>query len=117
MDEALQGYLAALRNEVEAAGLSEGARQSILWGLGRLPALYAQFRLSSESRHGDEITRLVHGVLKGLVESRPPCPAAHRLAADIPERLRLLHEQAGLPGLALKTPRAPSPRSRKVGSR
>jgi hypothetical protein len=114
MDEALQSYLAAMGMAVREAALSADAQHTALWSLGQLPALYAKFCLTSESRYGDEISRLVQGMLKGLVESKPACPAAHSLAASIPDRLRLLHEQAGLPGLHLKAPAVPSRRFRKV---
>jgi len=116
MDEPLQGYLVALGNEVRATDLSADATQTALWGLDQLPMLYAKFRLSNESRYGDEITRVVQGVLQGLLESKPASTAAQQLAARIPERLRHLHEEAGLPGLLLKAPRvAATTRSRKVG--
>jgi hypothetical protein len=115
MDEALQAHLTTLRQEVQTAALPEAAQQTILWCLRQLPALYTKFRLSSESRYGDEIARLVQGMVKGLVECRPVCPEAQQLAADIPQRLQVLHEQAGLPDLHLKAPRAASSRSRKVG--
>jgi hypothetical protein len=115
VDQSLQQYLETVGDEVQAAGLSADAKETALWGLGQLPKLYAQFRVSSESRYADQITRVLQGVLKELNEHKPACPAAQRLAAAIPERLRSLHEEAGLPGLHLKAPRVPTPRTRKGG--
>jgi len=121
MDEAIGCYLETLTKEVQAAaGLADATRQSACWSIGQLPALYAKFRQSSESRHCDEITRLVQGVVNVLAESTPPSPTAQHLATTIPVHLRQLHEQAGLPAITLKTlkvkaPRKPAAKARKVG--
>jgi hypothetical protein len=115
MDEALQAHLAALRNEVRAAAITDDCKQTAVWCLGQLPALYAKFCKTSESRYGEEITRLVQGVLKGLANNKPACPEAQQLAASVTDRLRLLHEQFGIPGLNLKPLGATPPRPRKAG--
>jgi hypothetical protein len=115
MDEALQDQFAALENEVRAAALPADCRHTALWCLGQLPPLYAQFRRTSESRYGGEITRLVRSVLNELAKSQKACPEAQALAASMPERLRLIHEQFGLPALDLKPPGASPPRPRKAG--
>jgi hypothetical protein len=115
MNEALQGYLATLGSEVESAAIPDEGKQTALWCIGKLPALYVQFGRTNESRYGDEISRLVQAVLKELSSGKNSCPAAQQLAAGIPDRLRHLHEELGLPGLRLKTPGTVSPRSRKVG--
>jgi hypothetical protein len=70
--------------------------------------------LTYESRYGEEITRLVQGALSELFSSETASPATQQLAATISERLRLLHEQSGIPGLDLKPPRPATPRSRKT---
>jgi hypothetical protein len=114
LDQALASLLAALRTEVQAAAISNEGKHTALWCLEQLPSLYTQFCQSSESRHGAEISRLLQAVLDGLVASKPLCLKAQHLAASIPERLRLLHDEFGLPVLNLKSPRASSRRSRKA---
>jgi hypothetical protein len=115
MDDALQAELGALGDEVRTAAIPSDCQHTASWCLGQLPALYAKFRQTRETRYGDEITRLVQAVLKALVDNKAVCPEAAQLAAGITERLRLLHEQLGLPGMGLKTPGAAAPRSRKAG--
>jgi hypothetical protein len=115
MDQTFQARLAELGDEVRSAAIPGDCQHTTLWCLGRLPALYAKFRQTNETRYGDEITRLVEGVLKDLVKHKKACPEAPALAGRINDRLRQLHEEFGLPGLEFKTPSAPSSRSRKAG--
>jgi hypothetical protein len=115
MDEAVQVPLAALGDAVRAAALPDEGKRIALWCLGQLPPLYAQYQQTRESRYGDDITRLVQGVLKGLAEGPSGGPAAQQLATRFTDCLRLLHEQLGLPGLGLKAPKTVAPRSRKAG--
>jgi hypothetical protein len=115
MGEALRDQLAALGDEVQAAALPDDCQHTALWCVGQLPALYAQYCLTSESRYGEEITRLVRGVLKELARNQKVWPGAAKLAADVTDRLRLLHQEFGLPGLNLKPLGAPPPCSRKAG--
>ena len=115
MDEALRVQFATLGDEVQAVAIPDAGKQTAMWCLGQLPTLYDRFQATSESRYGEEITRLVQGVLKELGKGKPVCPEARLLATAIPERFRALHEQLGLPRLELKVPGATSPRSRKVG--
>ena len=115
MKETLQAQIAALGTEIQATAVPDGCKQTAAWCIRQLPALYAQFRQTNESRYGDEITRLVQGVLKALATSQPVCPEAQQLAVHITDRLRLLHEQFGFPGLKLKPVSAPRTRSRKAG--
>src|SRR6266436_1569531 len=112
MDDAIQGQLTALGDEVLAASIPDGCKRTTAWCIGQLPALYAKFQATSESRYADEITRLVRGALKELVTSHKACPEAQQLAASVTARLGLLHEEFGLPGLNLKLPTTPTPRSR-----
>jgi hypothetical protein len=117
MDEALQSQLALMTNEIQGAAIPDDCKQTVLWCLGQLPTLYSKFHKTNENRYGEEINRLIEAVLKELGQSKKPCLKAEQLAAGIPESFRLLHEQWGLPGLTLKTPRPPStPRSRKTSS-
>ena len=114
MDETLQTQLGRLGDEVRAAALPGECRHTALWCLGLLPALYARYRQTRESRYGDEIARLVRGVLTELAKGKTAYPEGPALAAGIPDRLRLLHEQFGLPALDLKSSGASPPRPRKV---
>ena len=115
MDGAFQAQLAALGDEVVAAAIPEGCKQTAAWCIGQLPALYAKFRQTCESRYGEEISRLVQWMLKELATGQNTCPEAQKLAARINDRLRLLHEEFGLPRLVLGPRGAPSPRARKAG--
>jgi hypothetical protein len=115
MDEVLQAQLVALGDEVGAAAIPDGCKQTATWCLGQLPSLYAQFCQTSESRYGDAITRLVQGALKALGASSRACPEAQHLAARLADRFRHLHEQYGLPALPLKPVGASPARSRKAG--
>jgi hypothetical protein len=115
MDDALQAQLTALGDELRAAAIPDGCKQTVTWCLGQLPRLYVQLGETSESRYGEAITHLVQGMLKALAESQRSSPEAQPLAARLIERFQLLHEQYGLPALHLKPVGASAPRSRKVG--
>jgi hypothetical protein len=115
MDEAVQARLTALGDEVRAAAIPDGPKHSALWCVGQLPALYAKFCRTNETQYGDEITRLVRAALHELARSGRSCPEASRLAARITDHLQLLHEEFGLPRLALGARTVPSPHSRKAG--
>ena len=117
MGEALQAQLAMLGKKVRAAAIPDACKHTTDWCIGKLPTLYAKFRETNESRYGEEITRLVQGVLKELTTSHSACPEAQKLATNITNRLRLLHEQFGLPGLNLKPPAPSATRSRKAALR
>ncbi len=115
MDETAQAHLAALENEVRAAALSEGGKHSALWCLGQLLPQYAPYRQTCESRYGEEITRLVRGLLKVITEDLGGGPSVQHMATRILDRLQILHEQLGLPGLGLPAPKISPRRSRKPG--
>jgi hypothetical protein len=114
MDDAQHAHLRALADEVRATAIPAERKHTAAWCLGQLPAVYALFRRTNEGRHADEITRLLLGVMKELTRGEKACPKARELAAGIPGRTQLLHEQLGLPRLGLKAPAAPSLRSRKA---
>ena len=114
MNEALQAHFRALGAAVQATAIPSDPKHTAAWCLGQLPTLYALFRQTNESRYGEEITRLLRGVLRALTTGEPPCPKARQLAASLPGCLQVLHEQWGLPSLGLKAPAAPTPRSRKA---
>jgi len=115
VDEALQVRLAALADEVRAAPIADDSKHTALWCLGQLPRLYGRLRETGEARYGDEIARLVRGVLADLRRAEGGSPAARGLAAVLPQRLRLLHEEFGLPQLDLKLPAVARPRQGKAG--
>jgi hypothetical protein len=115
MDEGLLVRLTALGDEIRAAVIPDGSKHSALWCVGQLPALYTQFRRTNETPYGDEITRLVRAALHELAKCGKGCPEAISLAAHITDHLRLLHEEFGLPRLALGPRAGPAPRSRKAG--
>ena len=114
MQQALQAQLGALGDEVRATAIPADRQRTAVWCLGQLSPLYAGFLQTNESRYGEEITRLFQGLLKELTGDGNLCPKARELAASLPGRLQLLHQQLGLPRLVLKSPGASSPRSRKV---
>lgn len=115
MDETAKTHLAALEVEVRAAALSEAGNHTALWCLGRLLPQYAQYRQTRESRYGEEITRLVRGLLNVITEDPGGGPSVQHVATRILDRLQVLHEQLSLPRLSLPTPKPSSRRSRKPG--
>ena len=115
MDQALQVQLTAIRNEVQASAIPEDCKQTALWCLGQLPALYSKFLLTNESRYGEEIGRLVRGVLAELAKGKVAQGKAQKCPISIPDRLHQFHEKNGLPGLPLRLPAVSSSRSPKLG--
>jgi hypothetical protein len=116
MEQALQAELAVMRNVVRESGIPDDCKETAIWCLGQLPALYSEFRLTCESRYEEKIVRLVRCVLAELAKDKSARAEARQHPANIPERLRLFHEKFGLPRLSLKLPAAPSPRSSRSGA-
>jgi hypothetical protein len=114
MEHAIQIQLVALGDEIRSAAIPDTSKRTALWCVDKLPTLYAKFRLTYESRYGEEIARLVQGALTDLVSGPTASPATQELAASMNERLRLLHEQSGIPALNLKPLRPAPPRARKI---
>ena len=110
MMEAFRAEIAGITNLIKAA-VGGDAQDTVVWCLGQLPELYDQFCETYERRYAEEILRLEHGVLGKLAETRRCSP----LGEAVLDRLRLLHECFGLPGLNFRLPPASSPRSRKAG--
>jgi len=108
MGEALLVQLTALECEVNAATIPGDWKHTANWCFGELPALFDKYRQTNDSRYGDEITRRVQAVLRELAKSKKNRTDAQKLAAHITERLCLLQEELGLPGLILR-PQAFSP--------
>jgi hypothetical protein len=115
MGDALQAQLVELIGEVEAAAIPGDSKHSAVWCVRQLPALYATFHQTSESRYGEEITRLVRAVFRMLADPPGAFPGSEVLAATLLVRLHLLHEQFGLPRLDLGLPGAVKPRPRTAG--
>ena len=103
MDEVLGAHLKRLEDAVRATAIPEDSKRTARWCLQQLPAQYALSRQTNESRHDDEITRLVQVLIRQLTAGAA-CPEAQKLAASLPEGFRLLHERLGLSFLTLKTP-------------
>lgn len=99
----IQAHFAALEKAVRETAVPAGRQEVIAGCVKRLASLYTQFRETNDSRHGDEIGRVVQSVLKDL----EACPEARKLDAEFREKLRLLHEDLGLPALALKAASPP----------
>jgi hypothetical protein len=114
MNDPLQAQLGELISEVEAAAFPVEGKHSAAWCVQQLPALYAKFCQTSESRYGEEITRLVRAVLRMLADPTGAFPGSEALAASLLVRLHRLHEQFGIPRLDFGLPGAAKPRPRKV---
>src|SRR6266849_4892008 len=93
MMEAFRAEVAGITRLVEAATLASDVRDTVVWCLGQLPALYDQFCRTYESKYAEEILRLEQGVLGKLAESRRSSPVGDAVF----DRLRLLHESFRLP--------------------
>src|SRR5437899_1817643 len=74
---------------------------------GPFEILDVQLRTTNAVRYGDEITRRVQSVLVEL----EACPETRALAPDFHAGLKRLHEELGVPALALKLPK-PAPRAK-----
>ena len=114
MDEVIVTHLKRLEDAVRATAIPEDSKRTALWCLKQLPAQYVLSRQTNESRHDDEITRLVRVLIRQLTAGAA-CPEAQKLAASLPEGFRSLHERLGLSFLALKSPAPPARKSPKKG--
>jgi hypothetical protein len=117
MSEKLGYLVLALEDEVSSTSIADDSKHTAVWCVRQLPALYDKFRLTSESRYGEEITRLVRATLKALADGTGNTIESRELAAGIPGRLRILHEQLGIPSLKLDPPVVARPRPRKARTR
>jgi hypothetical protein len=103
----MEADLQAVEGMVAAAGLPEQERQTLLWCVRQLPQLYRQLAQTNESRHSDDILRLVQGMLKTLKGAGKAYPDAARLAEGITSRLQAMQERLGIPGPDLNSLHAP----------
>jgi hypothetical protein len=105
----IQAHFKELEDAVRTTAVPPDRREVIAGSVRRLSALYTRFRETNDSRYGEEITRLVQGILQDL----QACPEARGLDAAFRAKLQLLHEEAGVPPLALKPP-PPAPGTKKA---
>jgi hypothetical protein len=107
MHDRIKAHFQELEDAVRATGVPADRQGAIASAVRRLPPLYQKFRETNDSRYGDEITRTVQAILKDL----EACPQARELDATFRAKLRLLHEELGIPALAVKpAPRPPAPK-------
>ena len=100
MHASIRAHFQELEDSVRATAVPAERQEVIAGCVRRLTALYAKYRETNDSRYGEEITRVVQAVLQDL----EACPEARQLGTPFREKLRLLHEELGVPGLALKAP-------------
>jgi hypothetical protein len=91
MAESLLSELEKVRALVHADGLAPDVLTTVTWCLDRLPGLYSEFVQTYESRHGDEIRRLVDGLLAKVGKAA--------LKQAILDHLLAMHEHLGIPAL------------------
>jgi len=103
MHEQIRAHMAALQVALEDTSLTEERKQFISKSVANLVNLYERFRETNESRFGDSITKTVQSILREL----EACPEASKLDAAFREGLYALHEELGIPRLALKPLKVP----------
>ena len=106
MTEAFRAEIAAITTMLQGAILPGDIRDTVIWCIGQLPALYDKFCQTYEQRYAEEILRLEQGILGKMAPCRLPSSDAQTVGDRVLERLRLLNERCGLPGLSPKIPRA-----------
>jgi hypothetical protein len=89
--------LEKVRALIDAGELPDNQAGTAAWCLGRLPDLYGQFVQTCDIRYGDEIRRLVSGMLAMLSDAE--------LKQAILGQLLALHERLGIPALAVVMPK------------
>ena len=109
MHETMRAHFQGLADAVRPTTIPADRKEVVAGSIKCLAALYTQSRQTDESRYFDEVTRVVQGVLKDL----QAFPQAQELDAAFRQKLWHLHEELGLPRLALK-PASPPPGSKKA---
>jgi hypothetical protein len=106
MTEAFRAEVVEITSLLKAAALPGDIRfrDTVVWCIGQLPALHDKVCQSYESRYAEEILRLERGILGKFAEFCPSCPDAQAVGESALERLRLLNERCGLPGLGPQDP-------------
>jgi hypothetical protein len=100
MAECLLTDLEKIRALLDTDRLDDQSLETMTWCLDRLPGLYSEFVRTYEKRYGDEIRRLVQGLLSKVSQAA--------LEQAILDHLLAMHERLGIPELNL------SPRKRKA---
>src|SRR5262245_10556996 len=95
----IRAHFQALADAAQGTAIPAERKEVVARSVQRLAALYAQFGETNESRYGDAITAVVQAVLNDL----EACPEARKLGAAFRVKLRRLHEELGVPHLALKS--------------
>ncbi|HEX3316324.1 MAG TPA: hypothetical protein VHR72_15605 [Gemmataceae bacterium] len=109
MHDQIQAHFVALQAALESTTVTDERKRLVAGFLVRLDGLYTKFRETNASRYGDEIASIVQTILREL----EACPEARKLDADFREGLHALHEEFGIPKLALKpAPAPPKPRKK-----
>ena len=109
MHARIRKHFASLIKALSKTTLSEERRAFVAKSVERLDDLYDSFRQTNASRSGDQIAMIVQSVLREL----EACEKASALDAAFRDGLHQLHEELGIPKLALKS----KPAARKVAKR
>jgi hypothetical protein len=104
MEPSTDPELRRVRRLIEGASVSDEARSTALWCLGRLPDLYVEFCRTHNVRQGNEARRLVEGMLMALADDG--------VTELITEQLRIMHARLGLH--VFKFAAAREPRKAKI---
>jgi hypothetical protein len=112
MTEAFQAEVVEITSLVQTAALPGDVQDTVVWCLRQLPAKYARFCETYESRYAEEILRLEQGILEKLTEWCSSQRDRQPLQESVLQRLHLLNERYSLPGLVPKPSRAARVRSR-----
>jgi hypothetical protein len=107
MHKDIQAHFEALVGAVQGTAIPAERKGVVTRCVQRVSSLYTKLHETNESRYSDELTALVQGVLREL----EVCPEAQKLDAPFRAKLRFLHEELGVPTLALKS--APPHKSTK----
>jgi hypothetical protein len=98
MDAALLTELEAIPGLIQDARVPDAARQTAAWCLRQLPDQYRDFCRTCDCRHGDEIRRVVEGLLLALADD----PGA---VESITGQIRAMHARLGIPPVKFSPPR------------
>jgi hypothetical protein len=93
--------LSELHKLVTGASLTDEAKNSTLWCLGKMPKLYADFRRTDESRYLEAIAGFARAVLKRMSE-KDAGEDAGKVAEAAVGRLGEMHRRLGMAPLGIK---------------
>jgi len=93
MHDSIRRHFASFLKSVQESSLPDDRKEFFAASIDRLPPMYATYRDTNDSRHGDEITRVVQTMLKALegcpegreirrISDRPACPSRRVRRAD-----------------------------------